>query len=57
MGANGPEVNLPGLPCCAPAAEEDKSEAGPVLCVVGRNVGKKRQFSYWCPWALEEEQT
>ena len=22
-----------------------------------RNVGKKRQFSYWCPWPAEEEQT
>ena len=36
MGANGPEVNLPGLPCCAPAAEEDKSEAGPVLLLLLR---------------------
>ena len=35
MGANGPEVNLPGLPCCAAAAEEDKSEAGPVLLLRG----------------------
>ena len=36
------------------AAEEDKTEAARV---VGRNVGKNGQFSYWCPWASEEEQS
>ena len=36
------------------AAEEDKTEAARV---VGRNVGKNGQFSYWCPWPAEEEQT
>ena len=43
-------------PPCLAAEEEDKSERQG-LRVVGRNVGKKGQFSYWCPWAAEEEQT
>ena len=57
-------MNLPWLvlllrPPCLAAEEEDKSEAAEPawLRVVGWNVGKKGQFSYWCPWASEEEQT
>ena len=45
-GANGPEVNLPWLPCCAPRAtsllaakEEDKSEAGLALLRGGQECG------------------
>ena len=52
----GPEVNLR---CVLLGAERGKKTKlrERVLGEALRNVGKKRQFSYWCPWPAEEEQT
>ena len=46
------------LVCCWAQREGRRQNWGSACGgLAPRNVGKKRQFSYWCPWPAEEEQT